>query len=194
MLYVLLEGKTSVLSRNVGVKRLSVVVLALFFVMGSVDVVGMFVAMDNPLNRVARYLRIGTVLYDVCPTCSLATSETGAVGYGFKGTIHDAFGLGDPDAVRYHPLDVPGQREDYSIGAIAPQYVMDKDPDFIVTMPSFAEALRASPAVAAYQGYDCRFDRSQGTVWGNATIQVYSKTELPDGVLAAMGCVKAPPR
>lgn len=194
MLYVLLEGMSSMPSEVFRVRRLSIVVLAMFFVMGSMDLVGIFIVRNNPLNRVARYLQIGTVLYDVCPTCSLATSETGAVGYSFKGTIHDAFGLGDPEAVRYHPLDVPRQRVDYSIGAIAPKYVMDKEPDFIVTMPTFSAALRASQAVAAYHGYDCRFDRSQGTVWGNVKIEVYSKEELPDVALAAMDCSKAPPR
>lgn len=194
MLAVVLEGRSSLLSGNPGVRRLSLVVMALFFVMGTVDVVRMFITMDNPLNRVDRYLRAGTVLYDVCPTCSLATSETGAVGYGFKGKIHDAFGLGDPDAARYHPLDVPGQRVDYSIGAIAPQYIADREPDFVVTMPLFAGALRGSQAIAAYHGYDCRFDRSQGTVWGNAEIQVYSRQALPDSALAAMGCGRPTPR
>jgi len=194
MLYVLIEGTSPMFPEIRRARRLSSIVLAMFFVMSSVDVFGIFVAMDNPLNRVGRYLRIGTVLYDVCPACSLATSEAGAVGYSFKGTIHDAFGLGDPDAVRYHPLDVPGQREDYSIGAIAPKYIMDKDPNFIVTMPSFSVALRASQAVAAYHGYDCRFDRWQGTVWGNVKIEVYSKQELSDGALAAMGCAKASPQ
>jgi len=145
----------------------------------------------QPNLRVPRYLEIGSALYSFCPACNLVTSEIGGLGYSFKGRVYDAFGLGDPDAVKYHPMKIPEEREWYGIGAIPPKYVVFRDPEFIVSMPVFSAALRSSKVLEKYIGYDCPLEESGNLViFGDKKIQVFSKSELPASTLLSMGCEK----
>ena len=70
--------------------------------------------------RVHEYRRIGAALYQQCPTGTLMTSEIGGLGWGFRGTILDGAGLGSPEAIRYHPMRVPEERSNGSLGEIPP--------------------------------------------------------------------------
>ena len=139
--------------------------------------------------RVVRYLQIGSGLHGLCPSCSLVTSEIGGLGYGFKGRVYDAFGLGDPEAARFHPMKVPEERLSHRIGAIPPDYVAYRDPDFIVSMPVFSEALRGSSVIAAYNRYDCPIeDSGKIRIYQDAVVQIFSKTAIPQEVLSEMKC------
>lgn len=149
-------------------------------------------AFDN--RRVSRYIEIGRELYDLCPDCILATSEIGGLGYSFKGRIYDAFGLGDPEALQFHPLSVPDQRQHYGTGAIPPKYVEYRNPDLIVSMPAFSEALRKSAVIKKYKSYDCFFDRHIGLIFGDDKIQIFSKMNIPAASLRAMRCRKTHPK
>jgi hypothetical protein len=172
------------------VKGSKIAVLIGFTILGAKAVLPEFgfLGNDRILLRVGRYLNIGTELYSFCPSCTLVTSEIGGLGYSFKGKVYDAFGLGDPEAVRFHPMKVPEERQGYSIGAIPPRYVEYRNPDFIVSMPIFSQALRRSAVINSYIAYDCPFSVEVGSIFGDKKIQVFSKTALPAHTFRAMGC------
>ncbi len=172
-----------------------------FFIALGFGIIGFKSAMDTlrpsqnkvpEFTRVDRYIDIGSALYSHCPSCKLVTSEIGGLGYSFKGKVYDAFGLGDPEALRFHPMKVPAERQGYGVGAIPPKYVEYRDPDFIVSMPIFSLSLRASGILDNYIGYDCPLDIQRNvTLWGDTKIQVFSKKILPDQIVSRMGCEKS---
>jgi hypothetical protein len=144
---------------------------------------------DRSSVRVERYKEIGRELYQICPGCTLLTSEIGGLGYSFKGVVYDAFGLGDESATKYHPLQVPYERQDYGIGAIPPAYVDFRKPDFIVSMPIFSLALRESNSLNAYFKYECPLDRTTNlNIWGSTTVEIYTRNQLPFGVVEDLDC------
>jgi len=140
---------------------------------------------NSPNLRVKRYMDIGTELYSFCPSCTLASSEIGGLGFSYKGKVRDAFGLGDPLAARFHPLRVPEERQGYGIGAIPPDYIAYRNPDFIVSMPIFSVSLRASSIISPYLSYDCPIGAN---IWGNHIIQVFSMQPFSTHRLSIMGC------
>jgi hypothetical protein len=89
--------------------------------------------------RVHEYRRIGEALYQQCPSGVLMTSEIGGLGWGFHGAILDAAGLASPEAIRYHPMRVPEERKDGTLGEIPPGFIRERRPDLIVTYDTFAE-------------------------------------------------------
>jgi len=143
------------------------------------------IIMDKSSERVHDYLKISSALYQHCPECSLATSEIGGLGYGFKGTVYDAFGLGDPAAITFHPMKVPDERAGYHVGAIPPKYIEFRNPDFIVSMPVFSKAFRESKFVTDYVSYDCPIELN---IFGDSDIQIFSKKDLPADILLKINC------
>jgi hypothetical protein len=117
--------------------------------------------------RVNEYLEIGEALYDVCPECSLATSEIGGLGYSFAGRIEDAVGLVTPSAVSYHPMSVPEERPSAGLGSIPPLFIRDTEPDFVVTYDIFGWALIRSPVVSDYWAWACPVltERDENIAW-----------------------------
>jgi hypothetical protein len=140
--------------------------------------------------RAQRYLELGAGLYRHCPTCSLASSEIGGLGYGFRGRVHDALGLADAAALHFHPLRVPEERASYRVGAIPPAYVRLRDPDFVVSMPLFSEAFRRSTESRGFTRYDCPLvpEAPARSLWGDTLIQVFSRQPLPEPLLMSMRC------
>jgi hypothetical protein len=143
------------------------------------------IIMDKSSERVHDYLKISYALYQHCPECSLATSEIGGLGYGFKGTVYDAFGLGDPAAITFHPMKVPDERAGHGVGAMPPKYIQFRNPDFIVSMPVFSKAFRESKFVTNYVSYDCPMKLN---LWGDSAIQIFSKKDLPADILLKINC------
>lgn len=140
-------------------------------------------------RRVVEYLRIGQLLYEDCPACSVVTSEIGGLGYGFKGVVHDAFALADPEALQFHPLSVPAERSSRFAGAIPPRYVEFRDPELIVSMAGFSEALRRSASIKRYVRFDCPLQGD--AIWGDTSIQVYAKPNVSLQALRTRGgCIQ----
>jgi hypothetical protein len=146
--------------------------------------------------RAQRYLSLAGPLYRHCPTCSLASSEIGALGWAFRGTVFDALGLADRDASAFHPLSVPEQRASYRVGAIPPAYIALRAPEFVISMPLFSEAFRRSAVARSYTVYDCPLvpEQPERRLWGDAVIQVFAKRALPAALLARMRCALASDR
>ena len=138
-------------------------------------------------ERVLGYLRISDELYRYCPECSLLTSEIGGLGYGFKGRVLDGFGLGDPQAVKYHPMRVPEQRQGYGVGAIPAGYVREASPNLIVSMPVFTMEFRSSELLSNYSTYFCPFP-DNSILWGDRGIAIHSKEVLPSELLDKIAC------
>jgi hypothetical protein len=143
--------------------------------------------------RAQRYLTIGTGLSASCARCTLLASEIGGLGYGFRGTVFDAIGLADRAALRFHPLRVPAERASYRVGAIPPAYVALRAPDFVVSMPLFSEAFRASPVSRRFVSYDCPLvpEQPARALWGDTVIQIFAKKAIAPALLTRMHC--APP-
>ncbi len=107
----------------------------------------------TPGARVQKYLEVGQQLYASYPHAVLLTSEIGGLGYSFKGKVVDAVGLVSPDALKYHPLKVPEERSSGFIGAIPVGYVKEVDPEIIVSLDLYMEALKKSDLIKNYDWY-----------------------------------------
>lgn len=188
-LFVLTQDKTTTSVQERMAVPLTVIALIGFALLGTRNVVAMFsiTGSDTSNYRVSRYLAIGQELYSICPSCTVVSSEVGGLGYSFKGRVYDAFGLGDPEALRFHPMRVPEEREDYAIGAIPPAYVDYRNPDFVVSMPMFSAAFRASARINSFFVYDCPFP-DHIVIFRDAKIQIFAKTALPDLALRSIAC------
>jgi len=168
------------------------IVYDFIFYMQLIVLVGCFILpMEYIFNdasrlRVSTYLKIGSALNYSDIKGSLVTSEIGAIGFGFRGNVYDALGLTDQNALKYHPMTVPYDRPDYGVGAIPIQYVKYRDPQFIVTMPVFSDALRRSNILKNYYGYYCKLIKP---VYGDSVVLVYSKTPISTKSISIMSAV-----
>lgn len=136
--------------------------------------------------RVRTYKHIGRVLNSEYPQATLLSSEIGGLGYEFTGKILDAAGLASPEALKYHPMKVPEEREHGALGAIPPGYVEETLPEIIVTYDSFATALMNSNIIQQYNEITIdallpqdRKYSSTGLIWGNKYLRVYIRKDLP---------------
>lgn len=132
--------------------------------------------------RVHQYLNIGQQLTAEYPDTTLLTSEVGGLGWAFPGKIIDAAGIITPDALQYHPLAVPNERSSGSLGAIPPAAVRDYQPDLIVSMETFSEALREAMANGQFPEYQLMHNYpvladDDTTLWGAKWIQVYTRQQ-----------------
>jgi len=137
--------------------------------------------------RVLSYLDIGNELYKYCPECTLMTSEIGGLGYSYKGKVYDGFGLGDKEAVKFHPMSVPEQRQSYGVGAIPNGYIKFKKPDYIVSMPVFTFEFRNSETINTYINYFCPFSNNL-YLWSNSGIYIHSKRKINENILKKLNC------
>lgn len=87
--------------------------------------------------RVVNYIEIGRWLNKYYPERTLLTSEIGGLGFGFKGKIFDGAGLVSPDALKFHPMQAPEERDNGNIGAIPLKYIQSIQPDLIVSYDLF---------------------------------------------------------
>lgn len=101
--------------------------------------------------RVKQYINIGKELFKLHPNANLMTSEIGGLGYGFKGKIIDAGGLASNRALKYHPLNITEKQSSGGLGAIPPDFVIDIEPDIIVSYDIFIEALLQNDVINHYE-------------------------------------------
>lgn len=138
-----------------------------------------------PGARVRQYRAIGAKLHEEFPGARLLSSEIGALGYGFKGSIVDACGLVTPGALRFHPMKIPEERASGVIGAIPVGLVESVRPELIVSMDVFMESLKQAPII---QEYDHRevplfpaedLERAGATkLWRSSSINIYVRKGL----------------
>lgn len=168
----------------------TIVVLAAYLIIGGQTFLHKAGFIGTSANhRVEKYLEIGEALYDECPHCTLATSEIGGLGYSFRGVVYDGFGLADPVALQFHPMPVPEQRRSEGIGAIPPEYISLRNPDYVVSMPIFSVAAQASGVLSSYHKYNCLFAPDGSiTVFDNTGVEVFSKDPLTSKTLQELDC------
>lgn len=137
--------------------------------------------------RVDRYLQVGSLLYQKYPQARLLTSEIGALGYAFKGEIIDGVGLISPQALKYHPMNVPEQRANGATGAIPAKMVYDTMPELVVSLPRFVQEFDRT----AYQGLYTRLSMpvlsdsemlrtGVNEIWGSDQIYIYFRNDVAD--------------
>jgi hypothetical protein len=136
--------------------------------------------------RVKTYLETGKLLYEEYPNATLLTAEIGGLGYTFRGKILDAVGLASPEALKFHPMQVPNERPRGDLGTIPPEYVEDHMPDLIVSFDSFAQALLASSVASQYNMVKIPvylpedfIYAEHDTIWGNKYLRIYVRKDLP---------------
>lgn len=137
-------------------------------------------------SRVRMYRKVAAILSSEYPKSRLLSSEIGGLGYEFTGKILDAAGLASPEALKYHPMKVPEERERGNLGAIPPGFVEETLPEIIVSYDSFATALLNSEIVErynvvvipAYLPEDGKYS-STGLIWGNKYLRIYIRNDLP---------------
>jgi hypothetical protein len=190
-IYALLSNDSSNTRKEKIISYSKIVILVCFALFGYKSVFSSLgiSGHDNSNQRVVRYMEIGTGLNSFCPSCVLVTSEIGGLGYSFKGRVYDAFGLGDPAALKYHPMKVPEERKYYALGAIPPKYIEYRKPDYIVSMPVFSSAFRNSNIASLYNHYDCPFGKETGTIYGDNKVQIFSLAKLPEQLTTSISCV-----
>jgi hypothetical protein len=136
-------------------------------------------------RRVHQYLNIGADLTRDYPNAVLMTSEIGGLGWGFRGKIIDAAGLVSPECLKYHPMAVPEDRTAGYLGSIPPQAVRDLQPDLVVSMETFSQAVRRDlqrgnlPNYALLQNYPVVASEEgavRSTLWGSRSTQVFIHT------------------
>ncbi|MDP5216507.1 hypothetical protein Q5Y75_04700 [Ruegeria sp. 2205SS24-7] len=171
-------------------RGVALLVLATYLVLGGRTLLNGLGVTDTTANfRVAKYLDIGRTLYTACPDCSLVTSEIGGLGYGFRGRVYDGFGLADPEALQFHPMSVPKQRASAFIGAIPPEYIKFRNPDFVVSMPVFTAAARESGVLGGYTKHHCPFSADGSiSIFGDEGIDIFSKQPLPALTITQLNC------
>jgi len=123
------------------------------------------------------------VLYSVCPSGILMTSEIGGLGWAFHGEIRDGTGLASPEAIHYHPMRVPGERRSGVLGEIPAGFVRDRRPDLIVSYDLLAESALPAARFLGYRDYSyplfVREDRAAAnTLWEARQMHVLV---APDG-------------
>lgn len=137
-------------------------------------------------SRVRMYRKMAAILSTEYPQSRLLSSEIGGLGYEFTGKILDAAGLASPQALRYHPMKVPEERERGNLGAIPPAFVEETLPEIIVSYDSFAMALLNSEIIErynvvvlpAYLPEDGKYSNT-GLIWGNKYLRIYIRKDLP---------------
>lgn len=191
LMALILGASKEVFTRNTAAIGLQVVpfLMSLFlFVQFSYAAVfdpGSYVLFENGA-RVKTYLQAGRILYEAYPGAALLTSEIGGLGYAFQGKIQDAVGLASPDALQFHPMDVPEERYGGEVGAIPPEYVEEHWPELIVSFDIFAQALLSSDItgeynmvlIPAYLPEDSRYAKGN-TIWGNRYLRIYVRKDIP---------------
>jgi hypothetical protein len=154
----------------------------------------LFASMASPVNfglfesgsRVKTYRAVAKIINSEYPDSRLLSSEIGGLGYEFKGTILDAAGLASPEALAFHPLKVPEERERGNLGVIPLEYVEEKLPEIIVTYDEFGLNLIKSKiseeymviTIPAYLTEDRRFSKTN-MIWGSKYLRVYIRKDLP---------------
>lgn len=168
-------------------------IVVLFFISATAIVGTFYAALYDPSaftlfiagSRVKTYLYVGSILNEQYPNATLLTSEIGGLGYSFKGKVSDAAGLASPDALDFHPMTIPEERAEGSIGAIPPAYVVKESPDLIVTYDLFAQALMRDVAIQqynlilfpAYRPQDAVYAKDE-ELWGSEYLRVYIHKDL----------------
>jgi MFS family permease len=135
--------------------------------------------------RVRKYLEVGRRLHRRHPDARLLAPEIGGLGYGFAGRILDAVGLASPEALRYHPMAVPGQRSQGAIGAVPVGFVEATRPELIVSLDVFIEAFLKSEIrrdyvrrrEPIYLAADLRRAASP-TLWRSRALNVFVRRDL----------------
>jgi hypothetical protein len=93
---------------------------------------------------------VAAELYRDYPDAVLMTSEIGAVGFEFHGTIEDCAGLASPEALSYYPLAVPTERYDSADAPVSLRFLKDRRPGLVVAVDRHLDAVLSDPIRADY--------------------------------------------
>jgi len=135
--------------------------------------------------RVKQYLAVGKDLFEKYPSSRLLTSEIGGLGYSFQGKILDGVGLVSPDALSFHPMNIPGERSHGAVGAIPVGYVERARPELIVSLDLFVRKLLDSKVIGNYERirYSIYTESDMArtklkSLWGSDNLNVFIRKDV----------------
>jgi hypothetical protein len=139
----------------------------------------------------ARQLRLlGTALYRAFPGARLMAPEIGALGFSFRGRIIDSIGLISPQALEYHPLQIPRQRPAGFLGSVPRDLVVNERPELIVGLSTLVTDLSEPDPIEDYDiikrspmSAEDLARGDNGTVFGAREILIFRRKDLmsPEG-------------
>jgi hypothetical protein len=139
--------------------------------------------------RVRAYIQIAELLEMFYPQSRMMTSEIGGLGYGFDGYIWDGAGLATPEALKYHPMEIPLERSGGFIGAIPVQFIQDHSPEIIVSYDIFIEAFLSSEDLDNFVRVKCPLflavdlkEAGTSDLWGSKYLNVFLRKNFMDEV------------
>ena len=131
----------------------------------------------NPIRlRTLAYRDAAQRLNAMCaPSDRVAAPEIGALGFYFNGCLLDACGLVTPQALPFLPVP-PEQRLSAVDGAISVDFVKALEPEWVVTMPHFAQrSLLRSKWFQSRYAEAARVPLLQ-KCWGDSKVLIFRKS------------------
>lgn len=106
----------------------------------------------------------------------LAAGDVGVLGYHTPGKILDAVGLNSPESLRYYPLDERYYTINY---AIAPELIIDQQPDFVVILEVYGrEGLLKD---ARFQAGYALLEKIPTDMYGSDGMLIFERKASSDG-------------
>ncbi len=137
--------------------------------------------------RVQTYLKLSKVFSRYTnENTRLMVAEIGAISKYYPGVILDGVGLATPEALKYHPLDIPNQRSHGSIGAIPKSFFELQEPDLVVGYDLFIMGVSKSEKLQNYHIIRLPLFASewvhklanQHTFWGSRNLYVFIRKDF----------------
>jgi len=165
----------------------------LFSLLGSFSQVMLSAFLNDPYlypnfvagARVRKYLQIGEHLYKQYPDAALLTSEIGGLGYSFPGYIIDGAGLVSPQALQFHPMKFPEDRDAGNLGAIPIDFIEIVTPEIIVSYDVFIRTFLRSDYNGEYIRIkepillDDDLESSQyKEIWGSRNMNIFIRKDI----------------
>jgi hypothetical protein len=116
--------------------------------------------------------------------------EIGALGFSFRGRIIDSIGLISPQALEYHPLQIPRQRPAGFLGSVPRDLVVNERPELIVGLSTLVTDLSEPDPIEDYDiikrspmSAEDLARGDNGTVFGAREILIFRRKDLmsPEG-------------
>jgi len=137
--------------------------------------------------RVQSYLKLSKLITSHTDEKSrLMVAEIGAISKYYPGVILDGVGLITPEALNYHPLNVPEERVHGSIGAIPKKFFENEVPDLIIGYDLFILGVSKSEKLRDYVaiplplfGKEWIYQlNNEKTFWGSRNLYLFIRKDF----------------
>ena len=137
--------------------------------------------------RVQSYLKLSKLIaFHTDDKSRLMVAEIGAISKYYPGIILDGVGLTTPEALNYHPLNVPEDRVHGSIGAIPKKFFENELPDLMIGYDLFILGVSKSEKLKDYVviplplfGKEWMHQlNNENTFWGSRNLYLFIRKDF----------------